>query len=163
MWGNAFLKQARSDWKAYTEMQKLSLDNCHRLYYLRATTEKLGKAAMLKSGSQVLEDVSHNHKIFVRFLQISRRNTNLAKALNVNNQQLQGYINNILPLAQRIENLVPQGNNSPNAEYPWQDTAGELFSPSDYKFPEINDLSSPSGRNFLTLVRLILEKFETVY
>jgi len=163
MWGDSFLSQARSDWKAYNEIQKTSLDDCHKLYYLRATTEKLGKAALLRSGSHTIGDVSRNHKIFVRFLQISTRNPKLARLLNVNNHQLKFYIQNMLPLAQRIENLVPQGNNNPNAEYPWQNPAGEFFTPSTYKFSEINDLARPDGRNLLRLVRLILECFETVY
>ena len=164
MWGDAYLEQARSDWKAYIEIQKLLLDGCHKLYYLRATTEKLGKAALLKGGTHDVSDLSKKHKVFVKYLQISTKNLKLCKTLGIHPSQLKPYIEDILPLANCLQNLAPgEGNYGPNAEYPWE-TSGKVFAPASYKFPEIAELSSSSnGRKLLQLVRSILEKFEAVY
>ncbi|PIP39452.1 hypothetical protein CO110_02620 [Candidatus Desantisbacteria bacterium CG_4_9_14_3_um_filter_40_11] len=162
MWGDAFLEQARSDWKAYNEIKKVELDVCHQLYYLRAATEKLGKAALLKSGNQSPDDI-RTHKKFVRYLQISTINIKLCKVLGIQQGQLKPYINDVLPIAQRIENLAPEKeSNRPNAEYPWE-AAGNIIAPSSYDFQEARDINSSNGRKLLRLVRLILERFEEVY
>jgi hypothetical protein len=163
MWGKAFLDQARSDWHAYTEIQKISVAECHKLYYLRSASEKLSKAALLHSGTHTIDSVSHNHKIFVKFLQVSTRNPRLARVLSYKNEQLKSLIKSVLPLAERIENLVPQGNSSPNAEYPWQNHTGDILVPAIYKFSESNDLATTEGRNLLKLIRVILENFDGVY
>jgi hypothetical protein len=162
MWGDAYLKQARSDWKTYKEIQKLPLDECHRLYYLRATTEKLGKAALLISGMYNLENI-RKHRLFVKYLQLSTRNPKLCKALGVNPDQLKPYIDSILSLAYSIQNLAPgEGNDGANAEYPWE-ISGMVYTPAGYKFPEAYQLGTVQGRKFLMLVQLILENFESIY
>jgi hypothetical protein len=162
MWGNAFLQQARSDWKAYKDIQDRSLDACHKLYYLRATTEKLGKAALLKSSVYKSENI-RKHKFFVKYLQQAHKNPNLCKSLGMKSSQVKEYINSILSLANSIQNLAPgEGNDGANAEYPWE-TGGKVYVPASYKFPEAGQLETVEGRKFLKLVQSILEKFESSY
>ena len=105
MLGKAFLQQARSDWKVYKELQKLSLDSCHNLYYLRVTTEKLGKAALLKSGSHTPDSI-RTHKVFVKYLQQAHKNPRLCKSLNMKQTQVKEYVDSILSLANSIQNLA---------------------------------------------------------
>lgn len=162
MWGNAFLQQARSDWLAYMEIKGLSLDDCHKLYYLRVTTEKLGKAALLKTSIYNPQTI-RTHKLFVKYLQQAHKNPKLCKSLGMKSSQVKEYIDSILSLAYRIQNLVPgEGNNGVNAEYPWE-TSGKVYAPATYKFPESRLLETVEGRKFLRLIRSILEKFESSY
>lgn len=162
MWGNAFLQQARSDWKAYDELRRLSLDNCHKLYYLRVTTEKLGKAALLKSGIHTSDSI-RKHKVFVKYLQQAHKNPRLCNSLKMKPSQVKEYVDSILSIANGIQNLVPgEGNNGANAEYPWE-IAGRIYVPANYNFPESGILESAEGRKFLKLVKTILDKFESAY
>ncbi|MBI5222786.1 hypothetical protein HY990_00025 [Candidatus Micrarchaeota archaeon] len=162
MWGNAFLQQAKSDWKVYREIKDLPLDDCHKLYYLRITTEKLGKAALLKGGGYNPENI-RKHKLFVKYLQQAHRNPNLCKALKMRPHQVKEYIDGVLSIANSIQNLVPgEGNNGANAEYPWE-ISGKIYIPASYKFPEAKLLETVEGRKFLNLVKSILENFESAY
>ena len=162
MWGNAFLQQARSDWKAYNEIRQLSLDSCHKLYYLRVTTEKLGKAALLKSGAYT-PDTVRKHKVFVKYLQQAHKNPRLCNSLNMKPSQVKEYVDSVLSVANGIQNLAPgEGNNGANAEYPWE-ISGKMYVPASYKFPEVDLLETVEGRKFLKLVKTILDKFEAAY
>jgi len=162
MWGNAFLQQAKSDWVAYKEIRSRSLDDCHKLYYLRATTEKLGKAALLKGNGYTPENI-RKHKLFVKYLQQAHKNPKLCNSLGMKSSQVKEYVDSILSIANSIQNLVPgEGNNGANAEYPWE-TSGRVYVPASYKFPEADQLETAEGRKFLRLVQLILEKFESSY
>ncbi len=162
MWGNAFLQQAKSDWKAYKGIKELSLDNCHRLYYLRITTEKLGKAALLKSGIHTPESI-RKHRVFVKYLQQAHKNPKLCQSLGMKPSQVKEYVDSVLSVANCIQNLAPgEGNNGANAEYPWE-ISGQVYTPANYKFPEVSQLETVEGRKFLKLVQSILEKFESAY
>lgn len=162
MWGNAFLQQAKSDWKAYKEIRDRSLDDCHKLYYLRVTTEKLGKAALLK-GNGYNPDNIRKHKLFVKYLQQAHKNPKLCKSLGMKPSQVREYIDSILSVAYGIQNLAPgEGNDGVNAEYPWE-KSGIVYAPASYKFPEAGQLETVEGRKFIKLVQSILEKFESSY
>lgn len=162
MWGNAFLQQARSDWKAYKEIKVLLLDSCHKLYYLRVATEKLGKAALIKSNVYTPVNV-RKHKVFVKYLQQAHKNPKLCKSLGMKPSQVKEYVDSVLSLANSIQNLAPgEGNYGPNAEYPWE-TSGMVYVPASYKFIEANQLETVEGRKFIRLVQSILDKFDSVY
>ncbi len=162
MWGKAFLQQARSDWKAYLEIQNLPLDDCHKLYYLRVTTEKLSKAALLKGSGYNPENI-RKHKLFVKYLQQAHRNPNLCRVLKMRPSQVKEYIDGVLSIADGIQNLAPgKGNDGANAEYPWE-ISGKIYIPANYKFPEVKQLETVEGRKFLNLLRSILDNFESAY
>lgn len=163
MWGVAFLNQARSDWKTYKEIQELTtLDGCHKLYYLRVATEKLGKAALLH-GNGYTPDNIRKHKLFVKYLQQAHKNPRLCKVLGKKPSQVKEYIDSILSIATSIENLAPgEGNFGKNAEYPWE-LSGIVYSPCSYNFPELPELEAVHGKKYINLVKLLLEKFEAIY
>jgi hypothetical protein len=143
-------------------MQSQSLDDCHKLYYLRAVTEKLGKAALLKGNGYNSETI-RKHRIFVKYLQQAHKNPNLCKSLGMKSSQVKEYIDGILSIANGIQNLAPgEGNNGVNAEYPWE-MSGKIYVPASYKFQEASQLETVEGRKFLQLVKSILENFESLY
>lgn len=159
MWAHAYLEQARSDWETYTVVSENDCAACHELHYLQMTTEKLGKAALLRSRTADLEDVRKTHKAFVSFLKVTARNPNIQEELSMSGRQLREYVIGLLPLADQIERLAPtlcQGG--PNAEYPWETPSGEIMAPSLYNFSIAGDLSHPTGRKLLKLITVILAK-----
>ena len=84
------------------EIQKTSLADCHKLYYLRATTEKLSKAALLQSGTHTIDPVSRSHKYLSSFCKYLLEIQSWRSFLTTI-QQLKSLIRNVLPLAERIK------------------------------------------------------------
>ena len=163
MWARAYLEQARSDWRAHKVVAGDACDACHGLHYLQMTTEKLGKAVLLKSGAPP-ETVQKTHRAFVRFLRVAARNPSLRQALKMNAAQLQLYVRGILPIADKIERLAPAlSRNGPNAEYPWETGRLEVVVPATYRFPVLGDLRGPRGRKLLRLVSAILDDFDVFF
>ena len=163
MWAEAYLEQARSDWEAYKLFARNACGDCHGLHYLQMTAEKLGKAVLLRSGSD-LGHVVTTHKAFVRFLQVASRNPSLRRTLQFNARQLQEYVKDVLPVADQIERLAPAlANNGPNAEYPWETPSSQVVAPAVYVFPVTRELRGPKGRKLLKLIASILEQFDVLF
>lgn len=163
MWDNAYLSQARSDWETYQVMVKNACSACHQLHYLQMTTEKLGKAALLRSGIP-LDNVRGTHRAFVRFLQLSSRSRTLQGEFRMNARQLQAYIQGLLPIADQIERLAPAlAQNGPNAEYPWEVPTGQVLIPASYSFPVALNLRERNGRKFLQFIKILLDKFDHLF
>ena len=163
MWHEAFLKQARSDWRTYEAIQGLSLDECQALHYLQMATEKLGKAMLLTEGEDI-KKVRMSHKAFIRFLQVSARHPAVREYLGMSAQQMRTYIKSLLPLAEEIEKLAPAlAQEGPNAEYPWMDPSGLINVPAFFQFPVTQQLRELRGRKLLRLIRFLLNQFYTVF
>jgi hypothetical protein len=65
-------------------------------------------------------------------------------------------VNSLLPLARRIEELAPAGDqDAPNPEYPWE-VNGEVKVPVQESFPEI-DFTSPQMLKLLRFIQLCFE------
>ena len=159
MWSDAFLAQARSDWEIYQKL-KDNHSQCHELHYLQMTTEKLSKAALATTTTPLPK----SHQVFLKFLRLTRYNSSIQNRLAQNSNQYRSIINEILPIAVKIEQLAPayDGVRS-NAEYPWEQLDGSITSPSTYDFPIWNELKSASGRKLLNLIRQLMEHFEEFY
>jgi len=163
MWANAYLEQARSDWNTHKLITKSTCADCHELHYLQMTTEKLGKAVLLRSGAN-LDNVSTTHRTFVSFLRVAARSPSLRQAFQFNARQLQAYVKEVLPIADRIERLAPAlAQNGPNAEYPWETPFGEVKTPASYIFPVMEELREPRGRKLLKLINTTLDRFDTFF
>ncbi|MGB0386941.1 MAG: hypothetical protein ACPGWR_19170 [Ardenticatenaceae bacterium] len=164
MWDNAYLEQAKSDWETYQVLSKHSRSACHELHYLQMTTEKLGKAALLRKGIP-LEHVRGTHKAFVRALQMASKNRGLQQVFGINARQLQAYIRGILPLARQIERLAPAlAIDGPNVEYPWEDPiTGNVYAPTSYHFLVTEHLNRPNGRKLLRLIHILLDQFDRFF
>ena len=127
------------------------------------TTEKLGKAVLLRSGTN-LDKVSSTHKTFVRFLQVAARNPSLRQAFQLDARQLQEYVKDVLPVADQIERLAPTlAQNGPNAEYPWKTPSGDVKVPASFAFPVMRELRSLKGRKLLKLIKRLLDEFDTFF
>jgi hypothetical protein len=163
LWHDAFVEQAKSDWRTYEAIQSLSLDTCQVLHYLQMATEKLGKAMLLAEGVEITK-VRASHKAFLRFLQIVSRNPEVQELLRMSTQQLRSYIKNLLPLAEEIEKLAPAlAQDGPNAEYPWADPSGSIHVPASFQFSAAFKLTEPTGRKLLHLTRLFLDRFYILF
>jgi len=163
MWHDAFLEQARSDWRAYEAIQNLSLDECHVLHYLQMATEKLGKAMLLAEEDDI-KKVRTSHKAFIRFLHVSARHPIVQEHLQMSAQQMRMYIKSLLPLAQEIEKLAPAlAQDGPNAEYPWMDPSGSIHIPAFFQFSVAQQIKELKGRKLLRLTRFLLDRFYAVF
>jgi len=163
MWANAYLEQARSDWDTRKVVMENTCAACHELHYLQMTTEKLGKAGLLRGGTN-LDSVSRTHKTFVCFLRVAARNASLRQAFQFNARQLQAYVKEVLPVADQIERLAPAlAQNGPNAEYPWETPSREVVVPASHDFPVADELKGPRGRKLLRLIVVILNRFDAFF
>lgn len=162
-WHEAFLEQAKSDWRTYEAMTRSLADECQQLHYLQMATEKLGKAMLLAEGIEIGK-VRSSHKAFTRFLQIVVRHPRVQEELQLSLAQLRSYIIPLLPLAESIERLAPAlAQDGPNPEYPWQAPSDTIRVPALFSFPIALQLQSPIGRKFLRLVRLLLYRFHILF
>jgi len=163
-WQAAFLKQARSDWKAYQKTSERKWPPCHCLHYLQMTTEKLSKALLI-AGDMELENLTGSHAAFVNFMRAASKNRKLQKLLGLKKSPLQAHFKRLLPLAHEIELLAPAlAKSGPNPEYPWEDPAGNVFAPTDYSFPLINRLQkTPQGIQLLRHIEIFIMRFEELF
>jgi len=163
MWHNAYLEQARSDWRAYLAIQGLSLDDCHSLHYLQMTTEKLAKAMFLARDVNIRKTRT-SHKAFLRFLQLAARHPALPHKFNMPAKQFLEFVKSLWPLATAIEQLAPAlAPDGPNAEYPWEEPSGAIQAPASYPFPAAMKLKQPTGRKLLRLIKALLDQFEYLF
>ena len=163
MWANAYLEQARSDWETRDVVCKNGCAACHELHYLQMASEKLAKAALLRSGTP-LDRVAKSHQAFARFLRVASRNSSLQQRLGFKAHQLQAYIHEVLPIADQIERLAPQlARGGPNAEYPWETSRKQVIAPVSHGFSIMHDLGQSQGRKLLRLVSIILCEFEGLF
>lgn len=164
MWAEAYLEQARCDWATYELIEHNSGAPCQRLHYLQMTTEKLGKALLLRSGSVPLHKVTKSHQAFTAFLRLAARNPALTAELRMTATQLQQYVKGTLPMAHEIECLAPAlAGGGPNAEYPWEAPSRAVIAPVCHTYAITADLSGPKGRNLLKLLKIVLVSFDHLF
>ncbi|WP_337176905.1 hypothetical protein [Paludisphaera sp.] len=155
-------KQARSDLRVFRLLRRSGVEPCHQLHYLQMATEKLTKAYLWRGGGPP----QRSHAGFVNFLRKlglveDQRREALASALDFRNfSQLRGWIQGVIPLAHELERLAPAlAQNGPNPEYPWPHDAPVEY-PADYEFTLWTRLlGTASGRRFLTVVEVAIDKF----
>ncbi|VAW31959.1 hypothetical protein MNBD_CHLOROFLEXI01-5011 [hydrothermal vent metagenome] len=161
-WADAYLQQARSDWEIYQLLQNEDVHACHPLHYLQMTTEKLSKALLLKGSRIDLKTATSKHKGLTQLMNLAKRRRKPHKQYaNIN-------IASFLDIANKIEKLAPalaKGNNQPtleypdrpNPEYPWKDNSESVIYPSSYSFWVAGELKTSRGRQFLHLIKRLLE------
>src|SRR5574341_1376585 len=76
IWQMAFLKQAITDWEAYQRTRQTIWPTCHRLLFLQMATEKLSKALLLASHSN-LATITQSDAAFVMFMSVANNNRKL--------------------------------------------------------------------------------------
>jgi len=155
-WRAAFLLQARSDHALFDRLSQLEVEPCHLLHYFQMVTEKLAKAWLTKPNATVAP--APVHKAFVRMLQVIKSQPQVRRQLGYKHDaSFKCFIDSLLDLASRIENLAPAGLSQPNPEYPWHDRAtDEIRVPATSSFHDFERATNPQMARLDKLVRALL-------
>jgi len=149
-WRKAYLAQAWSDYEVFRKLNSDGHPLCHKLHYLQMATEKLAKGFLCNADDP---PPKKTHFVLVRFLQVSKHRPEWVKRLGYEgrNRVYASIVDNLLPLAERIEKLAPVGGDFDriNPEYPWMDSGGKVICPAAYSFP---DFRKRELTTFLTLI-----------
>lgn len=134
-WKEGYLQQAKSDYETYRILTANKVKICHRLHYLQMASEKLAKSFMCR-GSQ--RPTRLTHYVLVRFLQTTKKQPGISRLMNDNQSVYCSYIDGLLEIAKRVEDLAPSGGDfcKLNPEYPWEDAFGVVQIPAKYDFHE---------------------------
>jgi len=137
-WREAYLTQALSDYEVFQELNTGRYPKCHKLHYLQMATEKLAKGFLCSPRGL---PPKKTHFAFVRFLKVTKKRPKIRKGLGFGSDHLaySAYIDSLLPVAERIEKLVPIGGalDKINAEYPWVDSTRQVHCPCLHTFPDL--------------------------
>ena len=155
-WRTAYLGQAKSDFSVFYF--------CHHnllIPYRYATSCTICKwrQKKLAKGYRTAPNGTrfpNTHNAFVRFLQVAQGQPELRHQLGFKDTATYtNFLRSLLPIAQAIENLSPEGGDHPNPEYPWE--AGNNISvPHLYSFPELQ-LNSPQMKKMIDFIKRCLE------
>jgi hypothetical protein len=157
-WREAFFRQAENDFALFHEFNrsKPMKPACQQVHYLQMATEKLAKAIKCRWLPKKAQPPTH-HVGFVETLRlITNRDRELRRRLKygVDCNRFSEYITSLLPLAQAIEDLAPEGKRQkPNPEYPWN-MGGNVICPLDYPFDKI--LGTPAHRGKLPILEKLI-------
>jgi hypothetical protein len=150
-WRSAYLRQAKSDFDLLQLI--LAMDDvpkCQSLHYLQMATEKLAKGMMTSPGGPRYPST---HDAFVRFLRVAKGRPEIRNACKFEDaNRFTAYVDGLLPLAQSIEDLSPEGDDHPNPEYPWE-AAGTVYSPLDHQFANLG-FATPQVIKLLKLIEI---------
>lgn len=152
-WAGSYAKQALSDLEAREILVRGNAEKCHRLHFLQMAAEKACKAYLTMANGH--ENVRKTHGYVARNLPIIARQ--FYSLLNDNNKISRWEISEIKRLAHEIEVLAPACDHGDvredNSEYPWQNGKGDVRTPCEYDFPQIND----GSRAVIRLIRAASE------
>lgn len=160
-WSRAYARQARADLCARDALcADRTLPACAQLHFLQMACEKLCKAHLCRSGSDP-RDLQASHAYIAKTLPLIARELFIAEyGRNLTGRA--AVMAHIRHFAREIEILAPavdaNGTRLDNAEYPWEDALGALVVPAQYEFPNLNFLTSPTGRSFLKLVTIAVSE-----
>jgi hypothetical protein len=149
-WHSATLLQARSDYEMLLRLKdKDDVSVCHILHYLQMTTEKLAKAFLTPPGGRY----PNTHDAFAKFVRVARGRQDFRTACGfIQAVPFRQYVDSLLPLAQAVEDLSPDGGDHPNPEYPW-DSNGTIIVPVEYPFTALS-LQSPRMLKLLKFIEI---------
>jgi hypothetical protein len=148
-WRLAHFLQAQSDYALFKRLDDPQVPICHRLHYLQMTTEKMAKGFLTPPGGPRPERV---HNAFVRFVRLVQRTPALRRVCDCKPDQMEAYVNSLLPIAAAVEDLVPVGDQDrPNPEYPWQ-AGANIFVPVSHAFSDFDPKTNPKMRKLLVFI-----------
>ena len=114
--------------------------------------EKLAKAFLCGSDNR---QPPTTHNTLVRFMRIAKGMRVFRNASGMRQPQFRSFIDGLLPTAEAIEKLVPEGSGvRPNPEYPWE-TSETVISPLGYDYPML-DLKSLKTQKLLEFIRMCI-------
>lgn len=135
-WRKAFFKQAKDDYSMFVHLNQSSYAECQQLHYLQMATEKLAKAFLCNPDNT---PPKVTHVALTRFLKLTKSRPDIRRQLGYETKRAAfvSYIDGLIPFAEKIENLAPEGLDKPNPEYPWKARTGEIIAPIDFKFQDV--------------------------
>lgn len=161
-WGDAFAKQARSDWMVFRALdQRSDIPRCHKLHYLQMACEKIAKSYRIRDTSAELGPLKASHLGFVKFVNAFLSSPAVVAEYEGKTARLIGLRRSVRHIARSIERLAPAvgGEATPeNAEYPWESN-GHVVVPADYAFPGLDLLEVASGRAILKLIDRMMRDY----
>ena len=96
-WKNAFLRQARSDFRTFRDLQKGNAPLCHQAHYVQMATEKLAKAYLCPPDG---EPPRPTHDALVKFLRVCIERPEIRRRLGFGDVTIcRAHIRGLLPLA----------------------------------------------------------------
>ena len=126
-------------------------------------TEKLGKA-LLVAGEVNLEEITHSHSAFVKFVRIVGNSKGVSLKLGLSHSQFRAEFRKLVPIASEIERLAPAlAMDGPNPEYPWLDKQGNIRVPTEWSFPLSEVLKAHAGIRLLKYIEYLLTEFERLF
>ena len=155
-WARSYARQALSDLRARESLVVARVEKCHRLHFLQMAAEKACKAYLTKTNGH--DTVRKSHAYVKKILPTIARQFYAVN--NANRKPARRQSQEIRHLAGEIEVLAPacDGNDRrDNSEYPWEDRNGNICTPCDYSFPNIDD----GSRAIIPLIKLIREACES--
>lgn len=159
-WARGYARQAAADLATFDLLNDHSTPDCHRLQFLQMLCEKLCKSHLCSQGARP-ETLQSSHAYVARTLPVIirgtyslfRRDTASGHWMLRHAKQISGEIEVLAPAVKR----GGQVGRPDNCEYPWEDSAGNLRLPIEYRFQPSRLLDCPAGRTFMKLVRLAIE------
>jgi len=162
VWAVNYARQADVDWRAwelYEKHPEAVAAECHKLLFLQMACEKLCKAHLISKNSSP-QELQTSHAYIASGLPLVVRQQILEMRRDL--KGMKGVMRHVRYLANEIEVLNPAvdrgGRRPDNCEYPWEDEAGVLRSPLDWTFSPSQLLLVPTGRTFLKILRLAINR-----
>ncbi len=149
-WSTAYARQAQSDLRVREKLVVAGVERCHALHYLQMAAEKTCKAHL--SAGNGNKDVRRTHAYVASVLPVIARV--FYPRMNESAELQRWQLAEVRRLATEIELLAPACDagevRNDNSEYPWQGAQGQVETPCEYGFPNIE------GGKTLTLVIKLL-------
>lgn len=150
-WARSYARQALSDLGAREVLVLGKAEKCHRLHFLQMAAEKTCKAHLTIANGH--ESVRRSHAYVKRNLPIVARH--VYAMMNDDSRITAWEMSEVRRLAREIELLAPACDDGDvrrdNSEYPWEDGKGNVCTPCEYSFPNIDD----GSRGIIRLIRLM--------
>lgn len=129
-WADAYLTQAREDFRAADAVQGVAPSVLAML--LQMVLEKLGKAALLRSGVMTVERARGTHQVAARMMHVIGQSRRKCQRLGLNREHVR---RRITPVVDQLEALNPsvvarRGGDGPWLEYPWEEPGGAIQWPA---------------------------------
>jgi hypothetical protein len=169
-WAKAFWWQAESDLAVFdvlTAPAQRVLPRCHSLHYLQMACEKIAKAYRARDTAAELHGdngLLRRHVGFEKFMNSFLLSPQVQSEYESRTGQFQQVAKAVRALAREVEQLAPAVDNAAtpeNTEYPWAQ-GDTVVAPRDYDYSRLSLLAEPGGRTFLKLIRLAVERFDTI-
>jgi hypothetical protein len=129
---------------------------------LQMTFEKLGKAALLRSGAMAIDTARSSHKGAVRMVQLVARDKHACRRLGWKPEN----VKRLVPIVDELERAQPAlAKNSPCLEYPWEDPRGNVQWPARH-LPLLHSFKAKRGNHGIQLLKFgkgLCTKFDEVF